>query len=64
MFQIVPEVPSTYVAPTMAPVPAPSIPSIQDDSGQQAAILRKMEELKSQNAEKQRLKREKRINDR
>ena len=56
--------PSTYVAPTMAPVPAPPIPSVQDDSGQQAAILRKMEELKSQNAEKQRLKREKRINDR
>ncbi len=48
----------------MAPVPAPPIPSVQDDSGQQAAILRKMEELKSQNAEKQRLKREKRINDR
>ena len=66
-FQIVPESFPSYEAP-MAPVPAPvparagPVPTL--DSLHTSEVLRKMEEMKSRKEEEQRLKREKRINDR
>jgi hypothetical protein len=50
----------------MVPVPAPTTvrPALAPDSVLTNEVMRKMEELKSKKEEEQRLKREKRINDR